>query len=583
MHLTWPDWLIIGAYLGFALGVGLLLRRRASRSTEEFFLAGRSLPWWLAGTSMVATTFAADTPLAITEYVRDGGIWRNWFWWSMALFHVLGVFLFARLWRRAGVLTDAELCEKRYEGRPAAALRTLKAFLFAVPYNVLVMAWVMAAMATILEEMMGVDGRFAVAVLAAIALLYAGLSGLWGVVVTDLAQFALALGGTIVFAFVAVGHTGGLDQLVAEVTAKDPSGNILSFVPSFAKEAGYHLPEPHPLYDPLTQFLVLVTVMWWANHNADGGGALMQRSAAAKDERHALWAAFWFSLLHYSVRAWPWILVALATLILVPSLPEGAGEGSAYPRLMAELLPAGLRGLLVAAFMAAFMSTIDTHLNWGASYLVRDLYVRRLRPEASEKHALVAARLATALLMVLAALASFFVTSISGAWEFVWSLGAGLGPVLILRWFWWRVNAWSELVALGSSLVLALILPFWDLPVHVKALILVPATIACWLPVTLLTRPVSREHLGAFYALVRPGGCWRPVVGDSTLPKDRVLTRFLILDFASGLGAIFGLGFGLGSLLLGRPGQGALLLVLVAGCTLVLFLRHGRRPRGSGA
>lgn len=583
MHLTWPDWLIIGAYLGFALGVGLLLRRRASRSTEEFFLAGRSLPWWLAGTSMVATTFAADTPLAITEYVRDGGIWRNWFWWSMALFHVLGVFLFARLWRRAGVLTDAELCEKRYEGRPAAALRTLKAFLFAVPYNVLVMAWVMAAMATILEEMMGVDGRFAVAVLAAIALLYAGLSGLWGVVVTDLAQFALALGGTIVFAFVAVGHTGGLDQLVAEVTAKDPSGNILSFVPSFTKEAGYHLPEPHPLYDPLTQFLVLVTVMWWANHNADGGGALMQRSAAAKDERHALWAAFWFSLLHYSVRAWPWILVALATLILVPSLPEGAGEGSAYPRLMAELLPAGLRGLLVAAFMAAFMSTIDTHLNWGASYLVRDLYVRRLRPEASEKHALVAARLATALLMVLAALASFFVTSISGAWEFVWSLGAGLGPVLILRWFWWRVNAWSELVALGSSLVLALILPFWDLPVHVKALILVPATIACWLPVTLLTRPVSREHLGAFYALVRPGGCWRPVVGDSTLPKDRVLTRFLILDFASGLGAIFGLGFGLGSLLLGRPGQGALLLVLFAGCTLVLFLRHGRRPRGSGA
>lgn len=579
MYLTWPDWLIVGAYLGFALAVGILLRRRASRSTEDFFLAGRSLPWWLAGTSMVATTFAADTPLAVTEYVRDGGIWRNWFWWSMALFHVLGVFLFARLWRRAGVLTDAELCEKRYDGRPAMVLRTTKAFLFAVPYNVLVMGWVIAAMAMVLKEMLGVDGHLAVAVLCAIALAYAGLSGLWGVVVTDLAQLVLALGGTITFAVLAVDRAGGLDSLMTQVATSDPTGNTLRFWPSFTPPADLHLPEPHPLYHPRTQFLVLLTVMWWANHNADGGGALMQRSAAAKDDRHALWAAFWFSLIHYAVRAWPWILVALATLVLIPDLPEGTGHGAAYPRLMADILPVGLRGVLVAAFLAAFMSTIDTHLNWGASYLVGDLYKRHFRRAAPERHYLLVARLATAGLMALAALASFGMGSISAAWELVWSLGAGLGPVLILRWFWWRVNAWSELVALAASLAFALLLSLWDLPVHVKALILVPGSIACWLPVTLLTRPVSKAHLAAFYHRVRPGGRWRPALDDAAPAADPVLTRWTLLDFSAGVMAVYGLGFGLGSLLVGRPRVGVTLVTLAAAATGILYLRHGRAQR----
>jgi Na+/proline symporter len=578
MTLTWIDWSIVAAYLGFALGVGLWFRRRASGSTEDFFLAGRSLPWWLAGTSMVATTFAADTPLAVTEYVRAGGIWRNWFWWAMALFHVLGVFLFSRLWRRAGVMTDAELSELRYDGRAAATLRASKAFLFAVPYNVLVMGWVIAAMSEVIRWMLGIDPLWAITGLCLLALLYAGLSGLWGVVVTDLAQFALALGGTIGFAVVAVDQAGGLAPLLEQIRAADPDGNTLRLVPSLAASDDPSLREPRWLFEPRTHFLVLVSVMWWANHNADGGGALMQRSASTRDERHALWAAFWFNLMHYAVRAWPWILVAVASLVLIPELPADSHQRAAYPLMMRDVLPVGLRGVVVAAFLAAFMSTIDTHLNWGASYLVGDLYRRHAAPHRDERHYLRVARLATAILMALAAVASRFVGSISGAWEFVWSLGAGLGPVLILRWFWWRINAWSELSALASSLVIALILPAWDLPVHLKALILVPATIACWLTVTLLTRPVAPDHLRRFHHRVRPGGRWRPVTGQGPSP-DRVLTPWIGLDFLSGLGAVFGLGFGLGSLLLLRSTQGAILLASGGICTVILYLRHGRAPR----
>jgi SSS family solute:Na+ symporter len=575
MHLAPVDWLIVGAYLVAALVIGLLLRRRASGSVDDFFLAGRSLPWWLAGTSMVATTFAADTPLAVTEYVRADGIWRNWFWWSMALFHVLGVFLFARLWRRAQVVTDAELCELRYDGRAAAALRSLKAFLFAVPYNALVMGWVIAAMAAVAEQMLGVNAVAAVAVLCTVALIYASVSGLWGVVVTDLLQLALALGGTVAFAVVAVGDVGGLVALTDQVRAADPTGNTLRLVPTSGAGGPAHLPEPHWLYDARTQFLVFVSVMWWANHNADGGGALMQRSAACKDERHALWAAFWFSLVHYALRAWPWILVALCSVVLLAP-GDLSSPKDAYPRMMADLLPTGLRGVLVAAFLAAFMSTVDTHLNWGASYLVNDLYRRLLRPGRSEAHYLVVARLSTVALMGLAALTALSIRSISAAWELVWSLGAGLGPVLILRWFWWRINAWSELSALASSLALALIFALIDLPTHLKALILVPLTCACWITVTLLTRPVATAHLRAFHDRVRPGGAWRPITLKR--PADRILTRLTALDFAAGLAAIYGLGFGLGSFLIGDPRWGAALLALAAAGALVLYLRCGRRP-----
>ncbi|MFH2008565.1 MAG: sodium:solute symporter family protein [bacterium] len=574
MLLTFWDWAIIGTYLGLALAIGLLLRRRASGSLDDFFLAGRNLPWWLAGTSMVATTFAADTPLAVTEYVRTDGIWRNWFWWSMALFHVLGVFLFSRLWRRARVLTDAELCELRYSGRAATTLRGLKAFLFAVPYNVLVMGWVIAAMASVAEQMLGIEAWVAVSVLCLVSLVYAGLSGLWGVVITDLLQFGLALGGTVAFAVLAVNRVGGLEELITKVAAADPTGNTLRMVPAMMTETSTHLPEPHPLYDPRLQFIVFVSVMWWANHNADCGGALMQRSSAARDERHALWASFWFSLMHYAVRAWPWILVALCSLVLIA--PGDVSHRDAYPRLMAELLPTGLRGVLVAAFLAAFMSTIDTHLNWGASYLVGDLYRRLLRPHAQERHYLLVARLATVLLMGLAALTATQIKSITAAWELVWTLGAGLGPVLILRWFWWRINAWSELTALGTSLAFALVLPAFDLPVHLKALILVPATIACWLTVTLLTPAVDPDRLAAFYDRVRPGGAWHPVTASASPAPDRVLTWAIGLDFAAGLGAIYGLGFGIGQLLLGSSTAGYGLLTLAALSTGVLYLRHGR-------
>ncbi len=579
MQLAFADWLIIIGYLVVALVIGLLLRRRASGSVDDFFLAGRNLPWWLAGTSMVATTFAADTPLAVTEYVRADGIWRNWFWWSMALFHVLGVFLFARLWRRARVLTDAELCELRYDGRAAVVLRGLKAFLFAVPYNALVMGWVIAAMASVAEQMLGVNAVLAVTVLCGVALVYASLSGLWGVVVTDMLQLVLALGGTIAFAVIAVADVGGLVSLTDQVRATDPTGNVLRMVPQSGAGGAAHLPAPHWLYDARTQFLVFVSVMWWANHNADGGGALMQRSSATKDEHHALWAAFWFSLVHYAIRAWPWILVALCSVVvLAPG--DVAAPKDAYPRMMAELLPVGLKGVLVAAFLAAFMSTVDTHLNWGASYLVNDLYRRLWRPRESQGHYLLVARLATVALMGLAALTALSIQSISAAWELVWSLGAGLGPVLILRWFWWRINAWSELSALLSSLAFALVLGFFDLPTHLKALILVPGTLGCWITVTLLTKPVDADHLRVFHDRVRPGGAWRSVTTER--PPDRVLTRTIGLDFAAGLAVIYGFGFAIGSFLVGDARWGVGLLALAAAGAAVLYLRYGRRREPTG-
>ena len=566
------DWAIVAAYALFAVGVGLAFARRASRSVGDFFLSGRNLPWWVVGTSMVATTFAADTPLAVTEYVRTEGIWRNWFWWSMGVGHVVAIFLFSRLWRRASVVTDAELTEIRYAGRNAALLRGFKACFFAVFLNVLIMGWVTAAMSSVLKAILPIDTATAIAVSAAIAIFYSVASGFWGVVVTDLVQFVMAMVGFVLFAVLAAKGVGGLEALQAKVAAV--GGHTLDLLPP-ASDAP--LWSAAMLHTPRFKVLVFLLVMWWSTHNADGGGYMIQRMSAAKDERHAMFGTLWFAVAHYALRMWPWIVVALASVVVRPDMTD---HKAAFQALMAVYLPVGLRGLMVASFLAAFMSTIDTHLNWGASYLVNDLYRRFFRPEASERHYVAVARLCMLGLTALAGLVASQVESISGAWEFVFALGAGLGLVLVLRWLWWRVTALSELAGLSTSLVLTLALAPLELPVQIKLLIIVPVSVCVWVTVTLLRPPEPMETLMAFFRRIRPPGLWGPVRaalearGEEVPPSG--FGPGLLLDLAAGLAAVYGGLFGLGNLLFGRAPQAAALLCLAAAGLAVVWWRHVR-------
>jgi Na+/proline symporter len=550
LSLVAADWAVIAAVLAISLALGLAYARRAGRSTEDYFLSGRNLPWWLLGTSMVATTFSADTPLAVTEYVRQGGIWRNWWWWSYGFAHVLAVVLFSRLWRRAHVLTDNELLEIRYSGRAAAFLRGFKAAYFAVVVNVLVMAWVLNAMGTIVTASLGIPFWISVVLASAVALVYTVAAGLWGVMVTDLFQFAVALVGAVALAIFAIDAAGGLESL----RAATDRGDRLSLIPTSP--------------DALSAFLTYLTVQWWAFHGADGGGYFIQRMSAARDEGHARLGTLWFCIAHYGLRSWPWIATALATVVLLPD----ANDKAAYPELAMRVLPDGWRGVLVASLLAAFMSTIVTHLNWGASYLVHDVYRRFLRKDGSERHYVLAGRLASIGMMVLGAGAAFAVETISGAWVLVFSLAAGLGPVLILRWFWWRVNAWSEIAALLTSAAVAIPLALAGIPDWQRWLVLAPTTLAVVTVVTLLTAPVPEAQLRAFYARVRPGGFWGAIGRD--LPGG--LARGLILDWILGLMLVFGMTLGLGEMLFGSAAAAGILggAALVGAVGLAVRLRR---------
>jgi solute:Na+ symporter, SSS family len=534
------DWMIVGGYVSVSIAVGLLFAKRAGRSMTDYFLSGRSLPWWVVGTSMVATTFAADTPLAVTEYVRGDGIWGNWFWWTLAISHVLGAIVFSRLWRRAEVLTDNELIELRYHGKPAAVLRAFKACYFSTLYNFIVMGWVTAAMSTVLSAFLNIPITWAVLACMVIALFYSLLSGFWGVVVTDVIQFAVAMIGSVVFAVLAANEVGGMGTLVEKVSAMG-NGSTLDFFPG--SDAGAEV---------WGKFLVFVLIMWWSTHNADGGGYIIQRMMSAKNERHAQMGTLWFAVAHYVLRVWPWVVVALASMVLLPTL---ALDREAYPQVMASILPAGLRGLFVAVFLAAFMSTIDTHLNWGSSYIVNDLYKRFLKPKASAKHYVLVSKITSFLLMIVTGFVAMTIQSISAAWEFVWAMGAGVGAVLILRWFWWRINAWSELSAMATSLVLAVTLVLRDwwtgdkLPLYLRALIVVFGSMIVWVTVTFLTRPEPREVLERFVQRVRPGGRW-PFVAQGGGEGLRILVAW-----AGGVAAIYGGMFLVGSLVLQKHDQ----------------------------
>jgi Na+/proline symporter len=494
------DWAIVAAYLLGTLAVGLYLARRASGGLVDFFVSGRSLPWWLAGTSMAATTFSVDTPLYVTGLVARRGIAGNWEWWAFALSHLLLIYLFARLWRRAEVVTDAELTEIRYGGRPAAVLRASRAFLFAVPINCVAIGYVMLAMRKVIEAFGVFDGLpgderlWIVAALSVFVMIYASVAGLWGVVATDFFQFVLAMVGALLVAGFAIADIGGVAELKRQLVEVGRS-DVLKVVP----------PPGSPDL-PMGTFLAYLGIQWWAWRRSDGGGEFVQRMSACRTEDDAEGAAWLFNFLHYVLRAWPWILAALVAVVVFPNL---ADPELGYPLLMLRYLPVGVLGLVVASFFAAFMSTVSTQINWGASYVVNDLYARFVAPDASPKRLVALGRLASVFIVAAGGAAAFLAQDIGTVFRFMIAIGTGPGAVLILRWFWWRVNAAAELAAMlgGFLIALATYLPWWaDMGFGLRLAISAGGAAAIWIPVMLFTRPESDETLEAFYRRVRPGG-----------------------------------------------------------------------------
>ena len=570
MTLTFTDWLVIAAYFALNLAIGLYYARRARGSTTEFFLSGRDVPWWLAGTSMVATTFAADTPLVVTGMVARYGIAGNWLWWNMAASGMLTVFVYARLWRRAGVMTDVEFAELRYAGRPAAFLRAFRALYLGIPINCIIIGWVNLAMMKILQVTLGLDATRALWALLAMLFFtafYTTLAGLWGVLVTDLVQFVLKMGMVIALAWYAVRAVGGLSALESKVTALDAAsgaGSRLAFFPS-----------TDSAWMPAITLFVYLGVNWWASWypgaEPGGGGDVAQRIFSARNERHGLFATLWFNIAHYAVRPWPWILTALVSLVLYPTL---ADKESGYVRTLMDpqVFPPALRGVMLAAFAAAYMSTIGTQLNWGASYVVNDVYRRFLRRSRSEREYVVASQAVTLGLMIVSIYVTLHLASIEQAWKLLIVTGAGTGTVLLLRWFWWRINAWSEVsamaVAAAVSLYLQIVLK-WDSDrprdFAYIMLITVGITTIAWLAVTWLTLPEPRATLVAFYERVRPyPRGWRPIAQAASIAGPPASIGRELINATLGCVLVYSALFGVGEMLLHSAAIGFILLVIAA-------------------
>ena len=565
MRLVAFDWVVIAGYGIIALITGLWFARRAGSGTDEYFLAGRSMPWWLLGTSMVATTFSTDTPNLVTDLVRSGGVSQNWLWWAFVLTGMATVFFYAKLWRRSGILTDVGFYEIRYSGKPAAFLRGFRAVYLGVFFNMMIMATVTLAAIKIGGVLLGA-GKYEVVLWAgAITAIYSATSGLWGVVVTDMLLFAIAMVGSFSAAYFAVTQpeVGGLAGLFShpEVQGK------LSLLPDFSDWT-----------TAAAVFVVPVAVQWWSTWypgaEPGGGGYVAQRMLAAKDESHALKATLWFNVAHYALRPWPWILVALASIIVYPTLasiqaafphldPSIVRNDLAYPAMLV-FLPSGLLGLVVASLAAAYMSTISTHLNWGASYVVDDVYRRFLAKDRTEAHYVTVGRITTVALVVLASGVALWLENALQAFQILLQIGAGTGLVFLLRWFWWRINAWSELAAMVVSFAVALWFTFLHEPMgfapmaaHVQLVVGVAITSAGWIVVTLLTPPARKETLQSFYDHIRPmGPGWKGsgiTVADAD-PNESATAAFMA--WFLGCVVIYGALFSTGYLLYGNVALG---------------------------
>ena len=540
------DWVVLIGTLSIPLSIAILYYRRAGQNLTQYFLSGRDLPWWLSGTSMVATTFAADTPLVVTGMVAASGISGNWLWWNAGLGSMLTVFLFAHLWRRAGITTDAEFAELRYTGKPAVLLRGFRALYLGLPINCLIIGWVNLALAKVLSVTLGWERITAVLVGLTTTGIYASLSGLRGVVVGDLVQFTLAMIGTVALAYFAlqIPTVGGLKGLTEQL----PS-TAFQFTPSFHSTSS-----DNTLVLSLSAFIAFLGFQWWASwypgQEPGGGGYLAQRMMATKNEHHAQSATLWFALAHYCLRPWPWIIVALVSTLLYPHLSD---QESGYALIMRDYLPSGWLGLLIGVFFAAYMSTVSTQLNWGTSYLVNDVYVRFLRPNAPQVELVRISRLITVVVMLISGAVTFFLENVRQAWEFVLESGAGVGLVLILRWYWWRINATSEIAALLAAGFGCLgIRLFSSIPFPDSLLYLVPCTTLVWLSATWLTPAEPMSHLIKFFRRVHPSGPgWEPIrLQLEEIPHCQGIGH-LALNWLAGSVLLYSVLFGVGNLLFG--------------------------------
>ena len=568
MNPTALDWAIVCTSIVVCLLPALFYLRKGTENTAEFFTSGRAAPWWLIGVSMVATTFSTDTPNLVTNFVRTGGVASNWQWWAFLLTGMATVFFFARLWRRSGVLTDLEFYELRYSGRAARWVRGFRAVYLGLIFNIFIMATVNLAAAKIANVVLGWPMWQTLLICAMLNAVFAGISGLWGVLVIDFIQFGLAMGGAFAAAHYALiqPQVGGLSGLVAHLPAR-----TLNLLPDFSD---WRL--------TLTLFIIPLTVQWWSvwypGAEPGGGSYIAQRMLAARSEEDALGGTLLFNVAHYALRSWPWIVVALASIIIFPTVdsirtafpsvdPRLLGHDMAYPAML-KFLPHGVLGLMIAGMEAAYRSTIMTHLNWGSSYLVHDFYRRFLKPAAPERHYVLMGRVCTGMLMLLAALLTFWLDNAKQSFELILSIGAGTGLIYLLRWFWWRINAWCEVAAMASSFVVAL--GFFiankrgaEIPAHVALLVTIAVTTAVWLTTALLTPQTDRSTLLAFYRKVRPAGPgWRSIRAEAGVGASPDSLPQAFLAWTCGIFMVYGALFGTGSLLYGRAGTGIFWIVV---------------------
>ncbi|HEX5476100.1 MAG TPA: sodium:solute symporter family protein [Vicinamibacterales bacterium] len=580
MHLTSFDWVIVAVSIFISFLPAILLARRAGSSAAEFFASGRAAPWWLIGVSMVATTFSTDTPNLVTNFVRVDGVAANWAWWSFLLTGMMTVFFYARLWRRSGVLTDLEFYELRYAGRPAAWVRAFRAVYLGLFFNIVIMASVNLAAVKIANVILGWPMAETLWICAVINVAFAATSGLWGVLVTDFIQFGIAMTGSFAAAYFAVKQpaVGGLHGLFTRIPT-----STLRLVPDFSN---WSL--------TLTVLIIPLTVQWWSvwypGSEPGGGSYIAQRMLAARTERDAVGGTLFFNVAHYALRPWPWIIVALASMLVFPQLsdisrafpyvdPRLIGHDMAYPAML-TFLPVGWMGLMVAGLLAAYVSTISTHLNWGTSYLVHDGYRRFIHQDAPERHYVMVGRLVTAVLMVLAALFTFVLQTASQSFSLLLSVGAGTGLLYLLRWFWWRINAWSEIAAMVSSFLIAMVLFVaqnygYNLPATLTLVVPVAVTTIVWVAVTLMTAPADQETLVRFYRLVRPAGRgWAPIRAIAQVGPSPDSMAQALIAWVCGVAFVYAALFGSGSLLYGYKTQAIVWIVVfvVSGAGLVKLL-----------
>jgi len=580
LNLSTLDWLIILAFFGITMMIGFVASRKAGRSAEDFFLSGREMPWWLLGVSMVATTFSADTPNLVTDIVRKNGVSGNWVWWAFLVTGMATVFIYAKLWRRSGITTDLEFYELRYSGSEAAFLRGFRAIYLGVFFNVMIMATVLLAGIKIGGVMLGLSPEQTVLLVSVVTVIYSSLGGLRGVIMTDFFQFILSMIGMIAAAvyIIDLPEIGSVTQLIEHPNV----ASKINFFPDFN--------DPN-LWIPL--IFIPLAVQWWSawypGAEPGGGGYVAQRMLSARDEKDAIKATLFFNAAHYALRPWPWILIALASLIIFPDMESirssfpGIDESIinddlAFPAML-TLLPKGLLGLVIAALTAALMSTISTHLNWGSSYLVHDFYRRFINDTASEKDQVRIGRVSTMILMILAAILALFLTNALQAFNILLQIGAGTGLLFLLRWFWWRINAYSEIAAMIVSFAMAIYFELiykGDLASYEKMCIAVAITTVVWLGVTLMTRPTEINTLKKFYAKIQPSGSgWQPVISlmdksELSFKKTRLSQEILMMFLGCIL--IYAAMFSIGHLLYGN--WLAFGLALLVGLVSLIMLRR---------